>query len=174
MMDYFRHLASTLGMLDDAQLGGLVALCKRTMERSGTLWLAGNGGSAAVAQHWACDLSKQAGARVLALGANGAVLTAWANDVSYGAALSEELARLARTGDALICLSCSGTSPNIAAVLRQAHRMQLDRALISGPERPSVTPLTVRLSVPHDDYGVIEDCFAAIGHYVTYELRATK
>jgi hypothetical protein len=32
----------------------------------------------------------------------------------------------------------------------------------------------VRLSVPHDDYGVIEDCFAAIGHYVTYELRATK
>lgn len=172
MNDYFRQLQRALVQLDDDQLGDLLALVRRCHERSGTLWLAGNGGSAAIVQHWACDLSKAAGLRVQALGANPAVLTAWANDSSYAMALSEELSRLARPGDALICFSCSGTSPNITTALRQAWLLKMDRALISGPARPNPTPITIQVNVPHDDYGIIEDCFAAIGHWLTYELRA--
>lgn len=173
-MSYFRTLATTLGMLDDGPLAELHALIRRCQERGGTLWLAGNGGSAAIAQHWACDLSKQAGVRCQALGSNPAVLTAWSNDKTYAIALTEELVRVARDSDALICLSCSGASPNIVALLRQAWLLKLDRALISGPARPNPTPITVAVNIPHDDYGIIEDCFAAIGHWLTYELHATK
>jgi D-sedoheptulose 7-phosphate isomerase len=171
-MDYFRHLASTLGMLDDAQLAQLVALCKRTMERGGTLWLAGNGGSASVAQHWACDLSKQVGMRVQALGANPAVLTAWANDSDYANTFAAELTRLARPEDTLICLSCSGESPNIYYALREARARKLSTALITRWSMVERDPVDALVFAPTNDYGIAEDCFAAIGHYLAYALRA--
>jgi len=169
--DYFRALQTALATLDDDALAKLNALVRRTAERSGTLWLCGNGGSASVAQHWACDLSKAAGIRAASLGANPAVLTAWANDDGYDAALSEELRTLARPGDSLVCLSCSGTSANITRVIRQAWLQQLPRALVTGYDGPQVTPLDALVTVQSKDYGVVEDTFQAIGHWLTKELR---
>lgn len=161
-MTYFARLSAVLAAIDPSPLLPFVAACE------GTLWLCGNGGSASIAQHWACDLSKAAGRRVQALGSNPAVLTAWANDSDYANALGAELSRLARPGDRLIALSCSGRSPNIYWVLKEATVRKLPIALVTGgPEVDGM--LTV--CVPSDDYGIIEDCFAAIGHWLTQELR---
>ena len=179
-MSYFAQLAATLACLDRQSLDCLFARVRDGQARGGTLWLAGNGGSAAVAQHWACDLSKAAGVRCQALGSNAAALTAWANDTSYDLALAYEFERLVRPGDALICLSCSGTSKNIyRALLNAAHlndrRGPISLAIVTGSawENPYTVPVTA-VAVPHDDYGIIEDCFAAIGHWITNELRADK
>lgn len=161
-MTYFARLSAVLAAIDPGPLLSFVAACE------GTLWLCGNGGSAAVAQHWACDLSKAAGRRVQALGSNPAVLTAWANDVDYENVFVAELHKLARDGDRLIALSCSGTSANIRRVLNEAYARRIPAALVTaGPEPAGV--LTVH--IPSDDYGIIEDCFAAIGHWLTQELR---
>jgi D-sedoheptulose 7-phosphate isomerase len=158
-MKYFDELQATLAKLDPTPLLDFVWACE------GTLWLAGNGGSASTAQHWACDLSKAAGRRVQALGSNPAVLTAWANDKSYGDALSEEMHRLARPNDAIICLSCSGTSDNIETLI--CHDMPI--ALVTSVLSPYYSnALMVR--VPHTHYGIIEDCHLAIGHWLTEEL----
>lgn len=159
---YFTALADTLQQLEPSPLVSFVQACE------GTLWLAGNGGSASIAQHWACDLSKAASLRAQALGANSALMTAWANDTHYAGALSEELARLSRPGDALICLSCSGRSPNIVRLLATARGLGLARALVTGNGDLHEHVVTVR--IPHADYGVIEDCFSAIGHWLTREL----
>lgn len=163
-MNYIHELQIALANIDPSPLLPFVQGCQ------GTLWLAGNGGSASVAQHWACDLSKAAGRRVQALGSNPAVLTAWANDESYGAALAHELGRLARPDDRLLCLSCSGTSVNITTVLRQAWLLKLPTAIVTG--RPDVypTPIGTLVHVPHEHYGIIEDCFSAIGHWLTEAL----
>lgn len=166
-MNYIHALQTTLSMIDPAPLVAFVSECQ------GTLWLAGNGGSASIAQHWACDLSKAAGRRVAALGANAAVLTAWANDLHYGVALAEELKASSRPGDCLLCLSCSGTSTNITTVLRQAWLLKLHRALVMGPAKALITPVDVVVNVPHDHYGIIEDCFAAMGHWLTEALCMT-
>ena len=163
-MNYFHTLQATIAGLDPSPLLDFVRACE------GTLWLAGNGGSASTAQHWACDLSKAAGRRVQALGCNPAVLTAWANDKSYDVALAEELQRLARPGDALICLSCSGRSKNIVTVLREAWLLKMPRAIVTGPDWPGITPVDVVVTVPHAHYGIIEDCHLAIGHWLTEEL----
>lgn len=171
MNDYFRQLQTALATLDDGQLASLHALAWRTIERDGTIWLAGNGGSASVAQHWACDLSKAAGVRAQSLGVNSALLTAWANDDTYAGALAEELKQLARLDDCLICLSCSGTSPNIARVLRQAWLMKLPQALLTRAGGVHIEPLSVLVEIGSDDYKVAEDCFAAIGHWLTRELE---
>ena len=165
-VNYFHELQKTLAQIDPSPLLDFVRGCE------GTLWLAGNGGSASTAQHWACDLSKAAGRRVQALGANSAVLTAWANDEAYEDALSEELKVLGRPGDALLCLSCSGTSLNIAMVLGMARRMGIPTAMITMPESYSDrVPVDVLVKVPSRHYGILEDCFGAIGHWLTEELR---
>ena len=162
-MNYIHELQKTLGQIDPSPLPAFVTACK------GTLWLAGNGGSASVAQHWACDLSKVSNRRVQALGANPAVLTAWANDSSYASALAEELRRLAREGDALICLSCSGRSHNILSLFTMAQRLDMPILLITGAHAPTY-PEVPCLVVPHTDYGIIEDCFGAIGHWLSKEV----
>lgn len=167
MDNYAEELHQALTRIDIAPLLAFVQACQ------GTLWLAGNGGSASVAQHWACDLSKAAGRRVQALGSNPAVLTAWANDSDYANVFGAELARLHQSNDALICLSCSGISPNTYWALREARTKQLPCALVTSRlydrwvERNEADLI---VSVPHEHYGVIEDCFGAIGHMLTEAL----
>ncbi len=168
-MNYFHELQITLSQLDPSPLLDFVTACK------GTLWLAGNGGSASTAQHWACDLSKAAGRRVQALGSNPAVLTAWANDSDYANVYGAELNRLVRPDDALLCISCSGTSANIYYALREARAKQIPCALLTSSEytgsidQPRCEPdLVVR--VPHTHYGIIEDCHLAMGHWLTEAL----
>jgi len=163
-MNYLHELQIALSAIDPSPLLDFARGC------TGTLWVAGNGGSAPIAQHWACDLSKAAHRRVQALGCNSAVLTAYANDERYSAALAAELERLARPDDAVIVLSCSGTSDNIVTLLRQAWLMKLPRAIVTGRRGVWPTPVTLSVHVPHEDYGVLEDCFSAIGHWLTKEL----
>jgi D-sedoheptulose 7-phosphate isomerase len=161
---YFARLSAVLAALDPAPLLSFVAACE------GTLWLCGNGGSMAIAQHWACDLSKAAKRRVQALGCNSALLTAWANDWHYESALMAEFTTLVRPGDRVIALSCSGASKNIWQVLGVAAEQRVPYALVTSVLCPTVTgPLTIY--VPAEDYGIIEDCMAAIGHYLTEGLR---
>lgn len=164
-VNYLHELQKTLAQVDPTPLLGFIRACE------GTIWLAGNGGSASTAQHWACDLSKAAGRRVQALGANPAVLTAWANDDGYRSALASELQALARPGDTLICLSCSGMSKNIMQALRMATLLALPRALVTGMMGGGADNTDIEIVVPHDHYGIIEDCHLAIGHWLTEELR---
>lgn len=164
-MTYFDELQQVLSRIDPSPLLAFVRGCE------GTLWLAGNGGSASTAQHWACDLSKAAGRRVQALGSNSAVLTAWANDDDYGVALAREFEHAARLGDRLICLSCSGTSKNITTLLRAAWLLHVPRAIVTGRGNVWPTPVELVVNVPHHEYGIIEDATSAIGHWLTEALQ---
>lgn len=171
-MSYFDAVAIALRTLEQEwsePLGHLASTVRSAKEHGTTVWICGNGGSYAIAQHWACDLQKVVGVRAQALGANGALFSAWSNDDSYAAALALELETQARRGDVLICLSCSGISPNIRAVqdVAAAHRMW--SALVTGGHENGVASLPP-IRIPSDDYGVIEDCFSAIGHWLTKEL----
>lgn len=163
-MNYFHELQKTLGQIDPSPLLDFVTVCQ------GTLWLAGNGGSAATAQHWACDLSKAAQRRVQALGSNPAVLTAWANDTSYRMALAHELNALARPDDALLIISCSGASNNLWAALDWADQHGMRRAMLTSDVAPEIIDADLVVRVPHTHYGIIEDCHLAIGHWLTEAL----
>jgi D-sedoheptulose 7-phosphate isomerase len=166
-VNYFHELQMALGQIDPSPLLDFITTCE------GTLWLAGNGGSASTAQHWACDLSKAAGRRVQALGSNPAVLTAWANDAGYEHALRLEFLRLYQPKDRLITISCSGTSQNIEQVMSEAIFRDIPVAIVTGakwesPYRDDIPVMVV--NVPHTHYGIIEDCHLAIGHWLTEAL----
>lgn len=165
-MSYLDRLITTLAALERS--GQLAALRTFVMECSGTLYVAGNGGSYAVALHWACDLQKAAGRRCVALGANASLMTAYANDDGYDRVFADELRQIGRAHDRLVLLSCSGTSANIEALRDVAYPRQIVTALITSDCYAGRDAL---VRIPSRDYGVVEDCFAALGHWLTGEVR---
>lgn len=177
-MSHIVELTKALNVLFDTQDSArlLIPFVRDCRMRGGTLFLAGNGGSFATALHWACDLTKVCAIRAHVLGANGAMLTAWANDGSYADALADELNRMVRNEDALICLSCSGTSPNIAAALAVVNKRvpvaprSTRTALVTGIVNSETAPADLTIRVQSRDYAVIEDCHLAIGHWLVKEL----
>ena len=89
MEDYYRRFGEAIEAFDRASLEGVLGVFDQVRERGGTLWVAGNGGSAAIANHTICDATKlthAAGARSFrtqSLPANVPMLTALGNDLSY-------------------------------------------------------------------------------------------
>jgi D-inositol-3-phosphate glycosyltransferase len=103
------------------------ALLGAAFARGGKVLVCGNGGSATDAQHFAAELvgrflkPGRAGLPVIALTADTAVLTAWANDIGYVDVFARQVEALGRPGDVLIVISTSGRSPNVLAALRAAR-----------------------------------------------------
>ncbi len=83
------------------------------------VFIAGNGGSASTAEHFATDLVKK-GKSAIALSANSSVLTMIANDYGYDQVFSRQLEAFASPEDLFIGISCSGTSPNLLMAVKIA------------------------------------------------------
>lgn len=135
------------------------------------VFLCGNGGSAANAQHIANDLVYGArqnsgmGLRAHALSANQSVITCLANDTGYANVFSGQLEVLAGSGDLLIALSGSGNSANIIAALETAQRIGMKSWAIlgySGGRALQLADDAVHFCV--DDMQIAEDCQLVVGH----------
>lgn len=97
------------------------------LKRSGTIYLCGNGGSAADAQHIAGELAGRFSRRrkplpAVALSSDTSVLTCIANDYGYEQVFARQVEALAKKGDILWALSTSGSSPNVVAAARLAKK----------------------------------------------------
>ena len=105
--------ASILKTIDELGEG-----LKQVYRSKGKLMIAGNGGSAADAQHFAAEitcqfLEKRKGRPALALGTDTSALTAWSNDYSYESVFSRLVEAYGDEGDALVVISTSGNSKNL-------------------------------------------------------------
>ncbi|MBE9180445.1 glycosyltransferase [Oculatella sp. LEGE 06141] len=106
--------------------------------RGGKLLICGNGGSAADAQHFAAELvgrfccPHRAGLPAIALNADAAFLTAWANDVSYEDVFARQVETFAQPNDVLIGISTSGRSKNVIAAFEAARRLNLTSIALLG------------------------------------------
>jgi D-sedoheptulose 7-phosphate isomerase len=134
----------------------------------------GNGGSAATASHFVCDLVKTArGAgmapmRAFALVDNVPLLTAWANDCAYERSFAEQILALVEPGDIVVVISASGNSPNVVAALAAASTCGARTIGLLGFDGGAVRDLVdVAVHIPCDDYGLVEDAHAAIAHAMT-------
>jgi D-sedoheptulose 7-phosphate isomerase len=142
-------------------------------ETHARIFVCGNGGSAATASHFACDLLKTAGDfRVVALTDNSATLTAYANDLGYEAVFAQQLRALSQPGDLLVAISASGDSHNILTALlyASAHGLQAVGLLgFDGGEAKGLCDTAV--VVPSNNYGQVEDVHLAICHSITAYFR---
>lgn len=130
---YLEDLRRLLDQIEPAALERTVEHLRRAREQGATIYLAGNGGSAATATHVANDLGKatrrsgRRPIRVLSLSDNVSWLTALANDEGYERAFAGQLENFASPGDVLIVISASGNSPNLVRAVELAR----DRGLVT-------------------------------------------
>ena len=133
--------------------------------------LMGNGGSAALASHFAVDLGKgttEAGRRrfrVISIVDNTPVMTAYANDFSYADVFSEQIRTLAAPGDVVFGISGSGNSPNVLNGLKAARDAGATTIVLTGYKGGKAIDLAdLTLVVPSDDMQHIEDCHLSLTH----------
>ena len=176
--DYILALQEVLARLDHALVDRMVEVIWRGYEDGRTLFLFGNGGSAALASHIACDIGKGtiAGHRkrlkTIALTDNVALITAWANDKAYEEIFSEQLQSLAEGGDIALAISGSGNSPNVIRGLEAARRMGVQTLVLTGFEGGRAKPLAdFCLVVPSDSMQHIEDAHLCATHAIFLAVR---
>ena len=139
-----------------------------------TVFLCGNGGSASLASHFACDLGKGTAycnggkrLRALSLTDNLPTLTAWANDSSYEDVFSEQLRNFVQPGDVTLAISCSGNSKNVLNALQVARDAGATTVGISGFQGGEMKSLCdICVIIPSTNMQIIEDLHLAMVHSI--------
>lgn len=142
----------------------------QAMQDGGKVLTAGNGGSAAEAQHFAAELvgrfkRERVGLPALALTADSAVLTAIANDYGFDQVFARQIEAWGQPGDALVLFSTSGQSPNLLRAVAAARTRQLAVIAITG-DTPShlAASADVSLKVAARDTAVIQEVHVVLLH----------
>lgn len=144
----------------------------------GGVFLFGNGGSAADAQHIACELvgrflAERPAIRAEALSANAAVLTALGNDYDFERVFARQLEANGRPGDVAVGLSTSGDSPNVVAGLATARKIGMKTIAFTGAGGGRCAACAdVLLDVPARNTPVVQQAHMVIYHAICELVEA--
>lgn len=162
-----------------ATLIAIADLLARTFVQGGKLLLAGNGGSAADAQHIAAELvgrfqRDRASLPALALGSDPAVLTAIGNDFGFDEVFARQVTAFGRQGDVLMGISTSGRSGNVLAALRVARERGLTTIGLTGSAAPSeFRRCDLLLAAPSDVTALIQQVHLVAAHAICDYVERT-
>ena len=172
----FKTMAADPGLSDN--IVGAVELCVESLRAGGKILFAGNGGSAADAQHWAGELVSRfyydrPGLAAIALTTDSSILTAIGNDYGYDYVFARQVEALGQAGDVLVAISTSGNSPNVlrAADVARARGMQVIAFTgRSGGKLLSMSDLCFRM--PSDETPRIQEGHEFVGHLLCALIEA--
>jgi D-sedoheptulose 7-phosphate isomerase len=178
-----RSLAALELMTQDAALLAaarkIAAVIVAALRAGNKLLIAGNGGSAADAQHIAAEIvgrykQDRPAWAAMALTTDTSALTAIANDYGFEQVFARQVAGLGRRGDVLLTLSTSGRSPNILAALRSARERGLVTIGFTGSKGEALGAFCDHLLVsPSDDTPVIQQIHLTVAHGICDEIEQT-
>lgn len=142
-------------------------LAHAAQDRGNKLMFIGNGGSAAIAGHFANDFSKNGGLRSTAFN-DGAVLTCLGNDFGYEHVFSKQIEWHGREGDLLLAISSSGRSPNILNGVEMARARGCHVVTLSGfgDDNPLRKTGDVNFYVRSRYYGFVEVGHVSLVHAI--------
>lgn len=174
LTEHAAALAAAVGQLS-SQLDMLAAIaaCLLAAIRGGQMILvAGNGGSAAEAQHFSAELvgrfrRERRGYPAIALTTDTSILTAVANDYSFRDVFARQVEALGRPGDVLCLYSTSGESENLLQAAESAHRLGMQVVAITGSQ-PSRLARTADLPLlaPGPDTAAVQEVHLVITHLI--------
>lgn len=159
-------------------------IIKDSIKNKQKIFIAGNGGSSAIANHYSCDLSKGAVKnwkenknrfKVISLSNNLSYLTAIANDESYKNIFKEQLINLSEPNDILILISSSGNSPNVIRAAEYGNNNDIITIGVTGFSGGKLMK-TCKFNVHVDTemYETAEDIHSVFGHFLAVWLRESK
>jgi len=177
--DYLDSVRQTLSELPKAEIQRLVDLILSARAADKQIFVFGNGGSAATASHFACDLGKgtidrgKRRFRVISLCDQIPMMTAWANDADYSDIFVEQLCNLLNEDDLVIGISSSGNSPNVLKALQYAKDQRATTVALTGFRGGQVRDIVDQcLIVPSTSVQIIEDIHLILGHLMCMHIRS--
>jgi len=168
-------LAALATRVGEEHAGTIAAIADNyitALRAGGTLFFAGNGGSAADAQHIAAEYVVRYGHNrrplpAVALTTDTSLLTACANDLGYDEIFARQVDALARSGDVLVLHSTSGESPNTLRAAQAAKLKGVKVIALLGKGGGALSSLAdCALIVPSDETSHIQELHLAVEHIV--------
>lgn len=184
--DYFDEIKHCLNMLDKTKIELAIDMLVTAYKNDRKVFILGNGGSAALASHMACDLGKgtlqriydnmERRFRVISLTDNVPVLTAYANDLSFEEIFFQQLRNLVETDDIIIAISGSGNSKNVIRAVKYAKSCGAKTIGFLGFRTGGKLArlVDVGILVDSEQYGPIEDIHSILGHLIPAWLAKIK
>lgn len=180
-----RHVKEAIALLEEilrerSMLDAVSALseaAKACLRGGGKLLIAGNGGSAADAQHFAAELmgkfmKERKPFAALALTTDSSMLTAWSNDVSFETVFARQVEGLGRPGDLFVAISTSGNSKNLVAALGKARALGLRTAGLLGNAGGAMKALCdIAVIVPSSVTPAVQQVHEIAFHAVCEEIE---
>lgn len=179
---YKSEIKKTLDILEFDER--ILKVLKDSARKNQKIFVAGNGGSAAIAQHYSCDFSKGANKdwlnnderyKTICLSSNIGYMTAISNDLSYDEIFRQQLINLASPNDILILISSSGNSPNIIKAAEYAKELGMTVIGITGLNGGRLRDMAdYSVNVSYPSYEICEDLHAIFGHFLALYLREAE
>jgi D-sedoheptulose 7-phosphate isomerase len=177
---YLQTSAGGVRELPVAAIDGVIDALVGALESERFVYVMGNGGSAANAEHFANDLAK-GGRRgfprrfkVLSLASNVPLMTAWANDTDYGQVFAEQLRNFVGRGDVVMAISGSGNSENVLNALALARAAGAVTVGLTGGDGGKLKSLCDHcVVVPSDNMQHIEELHLVVLHAIYCAIRDT-
>ncbi|MEO5827616.1 MAG: D-sedoheptulose 7-phosphate isomerase [Luteimonas sp.] len=167
-LDVFQLMQADAGLHADLIRG--VELCADSLRNGGKVMFAGNGGSAADAQHWAGELVSRfyydrPGLAAIALTTDSSILTAIGNDYGYDYTFARQVEALGRRGDVLVAISTSGNSANIIRAAEAARERGVIVIGFTGKAGGKLAPMSdLCFRTPSDETPRIQEGHEFLGH----------
>jgi D-sedoheptulose 7-phosphate isomerase len=178
---YLSDLKRVIDLIPQDVISKIYNKLEECQSNKNTLFVFGNGGSAATASHIVCDMGKNTRGsdkprlRVIGLADNIAVLTAYANDEGYERVFAEPILSLGQAGDVALAISGSGNSANVLEGIKAAKELGMFTIGLTGYSGGKLKDLVdLVLVVPVQDMEQIEDVHMILDHILTGLLRGQR
>lgn len=156
-----------------------LAIHKILASKDKKLFIAGNGGSSALASHFCTDLNRsfvdtKSHPYPISLVDNSPMITAISNDFEFSQIFSKQIAQLGQQGDLLLCISSSGNSKNLINALNLSREIGISTiglTSFTGGIISELVEISIHVPTKVGDYGVAEDCHSAILHFMASQLK---
>lgn len=184
--NYIDELKKCLESLDLNKIELAIDMLITAYTKGRKVFIFGNGGSASTSSHLACDLGKgtlqriyddtEKRLKVICLNDNTALMTAYANDLSFEDIFVQQLRNIVDSDDLVIALSGSGNSPNVVKAIKYAKQCGAKTIGLlgfkNGGEAGKLVDCPIIVNSNH--YGQIEDAQLVLGHVLTSWMARVK
>jgi D-sedoheptulose 7-phosphate isomerase len=186
-----QSIATMQAVLADESISDTIVtiaqLTAQAMQSGNKLLVAGNGGSAADAQHLVAEFvvrlsANRAALRAIALTTDTSILTACGNDFGFDQIFARQIEALGQPGDVFLGISTSGNSPNILNALHQARKQDLTTIGFSGSgggkmrdlcDHNIVIPSTITMNI-QESHLALEHIFCMLTECFLFEKKLDK
>ncbi len=175
---YFATMADAVARTDMSRIEQAADLLGEVFGSDRTLYVCGNGGSAAISNHLLCDFAKGIQTdtplrpKVVSLSSHVELITAIGNDFEFAEIFAYQLRTAARPGDALMTISSSGNSENVVRAVEWARANGIASIALTGFSGGRSAALAdINIHVPAENYGVVEDVHQSVMHILAQYLR---